>query len=727
MPDIEATILPEPAQMDGLSLNEPQREAVEYTGGHLLVLAGAGSGKTRVLACRTAHLVAAGFVEPWRVLAMTFTNKAASEMARRVTSLVPAGSGRIRMGTFHSVCAWILRREASRGWWAEDFSIYDSEDQKALLRRVIRDLGEDGRVTPAQASSWISLRKNDLIWPEEAADSARTPWERLMARIYSSYQAALRASMAFDFDDLLTVSLNLLRQDIDIGGRYSRMFGAVLVDEYQDTNLAQRDLLLALCGPDTQVCAVGDDDQSIYGWRGARVENILRFPEDFPGAKIVRLEQNYRSTSSILRAASSLVSHNSGRHGKTLWSARAGGDDVLVQAAGSASEEAAWTLAEASRLHESRGLPWSEIAILYRTNAQSREFETAALGMSIPYQVIGSLRFYEREEIKDLIAWLRLVANPADRVSLERVINKPPRGLGERGRSAFFEYAYSSGRDLLACLCSASAVEGLSRRAVASLEHLGGVLSEAARASSSGAPASEIVDRIVADLGFLERFRGAGPEEEARLENVEEFRKTALEHDAAHPSAGLPGFLQGISLLTSSDDYEQGADRLVLMTLHCAKGLEFSVVFIAGVEEGLLPFVRPSETAPADLEEERRLMYVGMTRAKDLLYLTYVPWRQRHGARAGGPSRFIAEAAEAFAPVPGEEVTAAAPEARMTVYRRGNLVHHPRYGRGLVLHAVRRGPEWQLTVDFGFDEPKVLLTGYVPIPVIREKGSPGDG
>jgi DNA helicase-2/ATP-dependent DNA helicase PcrA len=723
MPNREARSLPDiPGVLPGL--NPPQTEAVEYADGHLLVLAGAGSGKTRVLTCKVARLVQTGAAEPWRILAVTFTNKAAGEMSERVRKMLSEKALRVRMGTFHSVCAWILRRESAAGGWPESFSIYDADDSRALIRRILRASPLDGRCTPGAAQSWISRCKNTLVDVESASGLAATPFEKALVDVYSTYQGNLRSNGAFDFDDLLTETLYLLRRNPDIGQRYSSLYRWILIDEYQDTNLVQRELLLALAGPGTLVCAVGDDDQSIYGWRGARIENILHFEMDFPGARLIRLEQNYRSTEQILRAASSLVAHNTGRHAKTLWTASSGGEEIRRKAVASPSLEASEVLEEASRLRHDSGLPYRSMAVLYRTNAQSREFETAALAAGIPYQIVGSIRFYEREEIKDLIAWLRVLANPRDRISLERVLNKPPRGIGGRSRALFFEYCDCTGLGVYDALLSAERVEGVPSRAAGSLVSLGALLSSTAAEASSGSPAAEVLDRMIGGLDLLGQYSEADPESEARIENINEFRKTAYDFDSSNPGGGLSGFLASISLLTTGDEYDPDADRLPLMTLHCAKGLEFEAVFIAGVEEGLLPFIRQGDNFPADVEEERRLLYVGITRARSRLFLTWCAGRERPGSRFSGPSRFLAELGG-----PGEGKERKAREEKPAagiVYRKGNVVHHPRYGMGLVLAASRRGAEWQLTVDFGLDEPKILLTGYVPIPVVKEKASPGE-
>lgn len=707
-------------------LNPEQSEAVSYLGGHLLVLAGAGSGKTRVLTCRIAHLLAERTVDPWRILAVTFTNKAAGEMTERVARLSPSEARRVRMGTFHSVCAWILRREAGQGGWPENFSIYDADDQKSLLRSLLRKSPIEARVTPGSAQSSISRWKNSMVTPEAAADAATNDIEREIALLYREYERGLRRNGAFDFDDLLTVVLSFIRQNTDAGARYSSMFGHLLVDEYQDTNLVQREILKSLGGPGSHVCAVGDDDQAIYGWRGARVSNILDFPDDFPGTRIIRLERNYRSTPAILKAASSLVSFNRGRHGKVLWTERPEGERVQVRSVRNPEDEAAWIIGEVSDL-SARGVSPGRVAVLYRTNAQSRAFESAALLSGIPYQVIGSLRFYEREEIKDIVAWLRALANPGDLVSLSRVINKPARGIGDKSRDLLFERLSSSTAPPAELMKRAERMEGLPRAAAQSLRNLGAFLDRTSALAEGGAPAAEVVDAVLAGTGILEALDQGTVEGSARLENINEFRRSANEYDILQPGAGLAGFLTSISLMTTSDTYDSSADRLSLMTLHCAKGLEFDTVFVAGVEEGLLPFIRAGRFGPDDVEEERRLLYVGMTRAMDRLTLTWAQNRARPGVSVRGASRFLAEISLDAGGGRPEVEAPPVEEYAEKVFSRGNVIHHPRYGLGMVAKAVRRGGEWQLTVDFGMDEPKVLLTGYVPITIVREKGGiPGD-
>jgi DNA helicase-2/ATP-dependent DNA helicase PcrA len=704
-------------------LNPEQREAVEYDDGHLLILAGAGSGKTRVLTAKIARLLGNGTVSPGNILAMTFTNKAAREMERRVAVAVDPRS-MPRMGTFHSTCLWFLRREAGRLGHGENCTVYDGSDQKSLMRKLLRSMSLPGGISPSGALSWISGQKSELTTPAEALEDALTPHQEALARVYEAYQAVLAENNAFDFDDLLTLTLSGLRQNTDIRDCYRSRFLRILVDEYQDTNLVQHEILKTLAGPDTHVTVVGDDDQAIYGWRGARVTNILEFPDDFPGTRMVRLETNYRSTGNILSAASALVSHNTGRHGKTLRSVLENGEPVKVQRVASPPDEAEWTVMTAMSF-QTRGTPLNRMAVLYRTNAQSREFEAACRRSGIPYEVVGAQRFFEREEVKDIVSYLRVIVNPRDAESLSRVINRPARGVGKKGQESFLRHASADGVHLLTGLGRACSYPGITSRGGKALEELGDCLNRSVEMVSKGAAAVEIIDHVLAGTGLKQQYDPGDVTEQTRLENIEEFRSFAAQYDIGNPNGGLPGFLAEQSLLTTQDAYsEQG---LALMTLHCAKGLEFDVVFIAGLEEGLLPHIRQDRDAPADLEEERRLLYVGMTRARKRLFLTSCLARVQQGRYRAGPSRFLAEISSALPESrnsrdssPGPSIPCPSGEDG---FSKGEIIRHPRYGRGMILSARRRGEEWELSIDFGFDEPKTILSGYAPL--IREGNAPG--
>ena len=717
-------------------MNPRQREAVDYTGGPLLILAGAGSGKTRVLTAKIADIIEKGYAEPWEILAMTFTNKAAQEMRERVERMLPGKGFRVRLGTFHSICAWILRREAHYLGYNENFVIYDADDQKTLIRRLLKGMNLVSKITPGLAKGYISRNKNEAVSSEEAASAASGQNEIDLAEVYLKYQERLKSSGAFDFDDLLTGVLTIFRQNDDIRKLYSSRFSYILVDEYQDTNKVQHELLKELSKDGAGICVVGDDDQSIYAWRGACVENILDFSRDFPGTRIIRLEENYRSSGNILRGASALVNHNFKRHGKTLWTKQDAGHPITVRSLYNETEEAEWILKEIMELMEDGSCPSDSIAVLYRTNAQSRQFETACRKHGVNYEVVGSQRFYERMEIKDIIAYLRVVINHEDRLSLERIINKPARGLGGKGRASFFSFVDSKGVDPVDAMLISDSIGGITSRATKELSRLGEWFRLAGENAADGASASEIVDSLIDSTGLAAQYDTEDITDQSRLENIAEFRRSVSEYDQAVPGGNLPGFMTDISLATTVDEYEgENSGKIALMTLHCAKGLEFNVVFIAGLEEGMLPFIRPGEFAPSNMEEERRLLYVGMTRARERLILTCAVNRKRAGVAQSGPSRFIAEIASGetriqpprstFTPRAVKDDSKDTDENTIT-YSSGNLIRHPRYGRGLVKKAVKNGSEWRITVDFGFDEPKTLVTGYVPIPVIKQKGSMRD-
>jgi len=714
-------------------LNPRQREAVEYTEGPLLVLAGAGSGKTRVLTAKIANIIENGYAEPWEILAMTFTNKAAQEMRERVNSILPGKGSRVRMGTFHSICAWILRREAHYLGYSENYTIYDADDQKTLIRRLLKRINSSTKITPGLAKGYISRNKNEGISAEEAMQQADSQRDIDLAEVYLEYQERLKNSGAFDFDDLLTCVLHVFRQNDDIRKLYASMFSYILIDEYQDTNRVQHELLKELSKEGAGVCVVGDDDQSIYAWRGACVENILEFSKDFPDTRIIRLEENYRSTGNILQGASALVNHNRRRHGKTLWTKQDAGHPIKVRSLYNETEEAEWILGEIAELLEDGSCPGDSIAVLYRTNAQSRQFETACRKHGINYEVVGSQRFYERMEIKDIIAYLRIIINHEDRLSLERIINKPARGLGKKGREAFFVYVDSKRLDSVDAMLISGSISGITHRASKQLKALGEWFRMAEENASEGVSASEIVDSLIESTGLARQYDTEDITDQSRLENIAEFRRSVSEYDQAVPGGGLHGFMTEISLATTVDEYEgENSGKIALMTLHCAKGLEFNTVFIAGLEEGMLPFIRPGEFAPSDMEEERRLLYVGMTRAQERLILTCAVNRKRAGVSQSGPSRFINEIASGRNRIPPatevfssrvERADTADPEKVAVVYSSGNLISHPRYGKGLVKKAVKTGSEWRITVDFGFDETKTLVTGYVPIPILKQKGS----
>jgi DNA helicase II / ATP-dependent DNA helicase PcrA len=625
--------------LDGL--NPPQREAVLHGEGPLLVLAGAGSGKTRALTHRVARLIGEGDVDPHEVLAITFTNKAAGEMRDRIARLVGPRARAIWACTFHSACVRILRREAEAAGYARDFSIYDADDQLRLIRRcLVEDEVDPKRVSPKMVQARISDAKSRLQGPEDL--QAASFQDEIVARGYRRYQDSLRANGAMDFDDLLMVTAQLLEGDAAVRERWQTRFRHVLVDEYQDTNHAQYRLVRAIGEPQRNVVAVGDDDQGIYSWRGADVRNILDFERDYPDARVVALEQNYRSTGMILRAANAVVSHNPHRHPKRLWTALGDGDPILATSCRDEHEEARVVASEIDRA-VGRGLSLSEIAVFYRTNAQSRSIEDQLVRRGVAYVVVGGPRFYERAEIRDLLAYLRVVANPVDGVSLARMLGAPKRGIGP-GAIAKLEAA-AAARDIpvAGALAIPDEVPGLQPGQRATLAEIGRLLEDVRTHVAAGTPLDRVVETVIERSGLRDAYVREGTfEAQGRVENLEEMVRVAAEYEATDGEPTLAGFLEGIALQADADLVDESSGAVTLMTIHNAKGLEFDTVLITGLEEGLFPHVR-SDT-PETLEEERRLFYVGLTRARRTLVVTHAESRAMHGGRDYRlPSRFLSE------------------------------------------------------------------------------------
>ncbi|MFH0940020.1 MAG: UvrD-helicase domain-containing protein [Planctomycetota bacterium] len=657
-------------------LNSPQREAVETLRGPLLILAGAGSGKTRVVTRRIANLIAHG-TRPWEILAITFTNKAAAEMRRRVDELltdkngVPIHTG-IWLSTFHSFCARLLRREAEALNYSRDFTIYDEDDTIALLKDIIKQLGlaEDKRYSAKSARQQISNLKNKAL---TSADLNETHFdERILKQIYQAYEEALKKNQAFDFDDLLYQAMMLFCRRPDILDRYQNRFQHVLVDEYQDTNSCQYQLIKLMSQKHRNICATGDPDQSIYAWRGADVRNILAFEKDFPEAKVVKLEQNYRSTQHILSAASAVINHNIERKQKTLWTEKPAGECLGFLNAHDEQYEAL-AVAQQIEKHAQAGCRYNDIAIFYRTNAQSRPLEEA-LRNNIPYQIVGGITFYERREVKDALGYLRLLVNPRDDVSFRRVINTPKRGVGDTALEVIQQRAAQTSQSLLETIAGPEGAKFLSTFKPKPRQGLVQFLRviENLRALSPY-PVAPIVNAMLKESGLLNALRDA--DELERLENLDSLVNAAAEFDEdndpqrrrepegpppepgafdgleelSQQQASLAGFLEKTALLTPTDDYATDDDRVTLMTLHMAKGLEFPIVFITGLEEGLLPLMRAGmgedqNSERRALEEERRLVYVGMTRAKEKLYVCQAKFRRRFGKSDYTiPSRFLSE------------------------------------------------------------------------------------
>ena len=628
------------------SLNPAQREAVMHVHGPLLVLAGAGSGKTRVLTTRIASLIEQHGVPPERIFAVTFTNKAAGEMKERIGRLLERDPAGLWIGTFHSLSARLLRREADLLGFSRQFTIYDQDDSVSLVRRLMEQRGHSTKTfTPRAVQSVISSAKNRMQAPEALAASAG--FDRLAAAaadVYGALGPALKAANAMDFDDLLLHPLTLFRDHPDRLERYRDRFQFILVDEFQDTNRAQYELI-RLLGAHGNVCAVGDDDQSIYGWRGADVRNMREFQRDFPGTKLVRLEENYRSTQAVLDAANGVIAENAGRIGKTLRTRRQGGGSLTLLAAADERDEAEWVVRELERRRAAGEWALEEMAVLYRTNAQSRAFEEAFRRAGVPYRLIGATSFYERREVKDLLAYLRLVANPADDEAFLRAVSVPKRGLGETSIALLLEAGAQWRRPLLETARLADGIADLRPNARAAFRGFAGLIDRIAASAATGTPA-EILEEVIRVTEYESHLLAEGLEGQERWENVRELLASAANWSEVVEAADDEGtplerFLAEAALVSANDRITGQDQGVTLMTLHTAKGLEWPVVVLAGLEDGLFPLARAADQ-PEGVEEERRLCYVGLTRAKDKLYVTWARARRRGGElRPGAPSRFL--------------------------------------------------------------------------------------
>ena len=706
--------------LDGL--NPPQREAVLHGDGPLLVLAGAGSGKTRVLTHRVARLIGEVGVPPEGVLAITFTNKAAGEMRDRIGRLVGPRARAIWASTFHSACVRILRREAEEAGYARDFSIYDGDDQLRLIRRcLVEEEVDPKRVAPRAVQARISDAKTLLQSPEEMAAQAGSFNDEVLARVYTRYAAALRDNGAMDFDDLLMVTAQLLEGNEAVRHRWQTRFQHVLVDEYQDTNHAQYRLVRALAEPQRNVVAVGDDDQGIYSWRGADVRNILDFERDYPNAHVVALEQNYRSTGTILRAANAVVERNPHRHPKRLWTDLGDGEPITVASCRDEHEEARLVAGEIDAAL-GRGGSLSEFAVFYRTNAQSRAIEDQLVRRGISYQVVGGPRFYERAEVRDLLSYLRVVANPADGVSLARMLGAPKRGLGPGCLAKLEAYARAFDLPIADAILRPDEVSGITPGQRATVAASGALVADVRRQVEAGAPLDRILEEVLDRSGLRESLEREGTfEAQGRIENLEEMVRVAAEYDASAPESTLAGFLEGIALQADADTLEESQGAVTLMTIHNAKGLEFDTVVITGLEEGLFPHSR-SDT-PETLQEERRLFYVGLTRARRHLVLTHAESRAMHGGRDYRlPSRFLGELPlDALAGPPGgrrpretfASAAAAAPRGGTSLVT-GDSVLHATFGEGVVT-AIEGGGDL-VKVRFAQDgAERRLMAGAAPM------------
>ncbi|PYP51089.1 MAG: hypothetical protein DMD45_09095 [Gemmatimonadetes bacterium] len=737
-----------------LPLNPAQEAAVRHPGGPLLVLAGAGSGKTRVLTARIAHLIQERGVAPSRIFAVTFTNKAAGEMRARVGALLSADPRGLWIGTFHSLSARLLRREAAHLGFGPNFTIYDQDDSEALVKRLLEQRGHSPKANPPRAiHAIISGAKNRMLLPEELGASAESPLERVAAEIYAVLGPTLKQANAMDFDDLLLLPLTLFAEHAERLAYWQRRFDHVLVDEFQDTNAAQYRLVRQLAAQHTNLCVVGDDDQAIYGWRGADVRHMLSFQRDFPGTTLIKLEQNYRSTQVILDAANGVIAENGRRLGKTLFTAKQGGEPVTLLTAADERDEAEWLAAELARRAAQDDVPYEGMAVLYRTNAQSRPLEEAFRFRGIPYRLVGAVSFYERREVKDVLAYLRLIANPADDQAFLRVVNVPRRGIGDASlaqlvraatqwRQSLFETARAAGRipDLRPNVRDAFA--GVARL----LEDLRGRYAHADPATA--------LEQTIAAVGYPQYLAEEGPEGIERLENVQEliagaaqWAETAEEDDGTGDGGEGTGaslierYLTQAALVTSADQGSGDPTGVTLMTVHMAKGLEWPVVTLGGLEDGLFPLARAAGE-PGGLEEERRLCYVGLTRAREKLYLSWARTRYRNGRlELSEPSRFLeavpagvleersttplwdrgaraarrnAGDARARGATPADLDWEVEVSQDVSRYTAGERVRHRKFGSGVVRAVSGAGRELKVTVEFDDREigTKQLLVAY---------------
>jgi DNA helicase-2/ATP-dependent DNA helicase PcrA len=717
-------------------LNPPQRKAAEHVEGPLLVVAGAGSGKTRVLTHRIAYLLATGAARPGEILAITFTNKAAAEMRERVGELVGRSVRAMWVTTFHSACARMLRADAERLGYSRSFTIYDQSDSLRMLKRVMRELGVDPKRYPARAiQSKISGAKNQLIDSDMYAETQGSVFEEVVAECFPLYEKRMLEANAMDFDDLLVRTVNALELFEEVRERWRRTFRHVLVDEYQDTNHAQYRLLQLLASEHGNLMVVGDEDQSIYGFRYADIRNILDFEHDFPEAEVVKLEQNYRSTQTILSAANAVVERNRERRPKELWTDVEGGELVQLSELGDEHEEARWVAAEIERLGEEHGVKRSDVAVFYRTNAMSRVLEDTLVRFEVPYQVIGGTKFYDRAEVKDAVAYLSLLLNPADQVSFLRIVNSPRRGIGNTTQGRLASYANTAGLTIWEVAERAEEVPGLSAAAIKAVGRFFETMDLLKARVDAGAAVADIVQAVLSESGYVEALEAERTvEAEGRIENLDAFTEAAAEFDLNREQEGesevppLEEFLQQISLLSDQDSIEEEQDLVTLMTVHNAKGLEYDTVFVIGCEDGSFPHMMALEEGGE--EEERRLCYVAITRARRRLYMTWARERRLFGrSERNLPSRFIDElpvelterhatasstvGGMTWEPTPGADPAQPLDPGPALEMQTGDDVVHASFGDGVVT-AVE--PGGVVVVRFSGDgSERKLMADYAPI------------
>ena len=728
-------------------MNPMQRQAVFATEGPLLILAGAGSGKTTVLVNRIAYILQSGLCRPWNILAITFTNKAAGELKERICSAVPEGGADIWAATFHSTCARILRRYGDRLGYSSHFTVYATDDQKRLMKEIVKQLNIDEKILPVKSVlSEISKAKDKMQTPAEMLREADHDYRKQsIGKAYEIYQKRLQTADAMDFDDLLCKAVELFRQNPEILGYYQNQFKYIMVDEYQDTNRVQYEFVRMLAEKHGNICVVGDDDQSIYKFRGATIENILSFENTFKGAQIIRLEQNYRSTKTILSAANEVISNNTVRKGKTLWTENAEGEKIELHTCEDERDEAAF-IARTIMDGVADGRRYADYAILYRTNAQSNAIEQALSRSGVPHRIIGGHRFYDREEIRDMIAYLQVINNPHDDVRLRRIINVPKRGIGGRTLEIAAEIGTGLGESIYTIIKDAGSYPQLSRSA-AKLKSFVALIDGLIEAEESGDYSlAELYNLILEHTNYEAYLRHEKENADVRIENIEELSSNIIKFEEDYgEEADLSGFLEEISLMTDIDNYDAEADTCVMMTLHSAKGLEFPVVFITGMEDGLFPSIA-SMMNPEEIGEERRLAYVGITRAKEKLYLTKTRTRMLFGSTTyNKESCFVSEIPDELLERTGERkktflygsaykdsgkatavgvpsASGAAPKKQPfyqkpavksgVTYSVGDTVLHKVFGKGLVMSAQRMGNDTLLEIAFDKAGTKKLMANF---------------
>ena len=734
--------------IDGL--NPQQQEAVQHAGSPLLVVAGAGSGKTRVLTRRIAYLLAERNVAPYEVLAITFTNKAAGEMKERVAELVGDRARSMWVSTFHSACVRILRKEAQLLGYSNSFTIYDQSDSLRLITLVMRDMNLDSKkYAPRAVQSLISSAKNELQGPADYLNQSKNQFDQIVADVYAIYQKRLTSANSMDFDDLIAKTVEVLQRHPEARAKYRSRFRHILVDEYQDTNHAQYVLIKELVGderdgfPIAELCVVGDADQSIYAFRGANIRNILQFEADYPQARTILLEQNYRSTQNILSAANSVIANNENRKEKNLWSEAGAGSTLVGHVAESEHDEAEFVVSEISRLRDLGKSNPGDTAIFYRTNAQSRVFEEVFLRSGIPYKVVGGVRFYERREVKDFLAYLRVLVNPEDEVSLRRIINTPKRGIGDRALDLIELHANAKGLTFWQSLCEVENNQEIAARSSSSIIDFVKLIQSLQTLVEAKTRPSVIAQAVLEQSGLLaELSDSSDPQDEVRVENLEELVAVATEYEEGEVDEGeeisLVGFLEDVSLVADADQIPDGEDHggvVTMMTLHTAKGLEFPTVFLTGMEEGIFPHSRTLGD-PEELQEERRLAYVGLTRARENLFITRAEYRSSWGApNYNAPSRFLSEipdsviewneVQEKVSPISSSRSSIrrnfAAPKptgkssSNTMQLEVGERVSHDTFGLGTVVAVTGEGDRAEATINFGSFGEKRLLLRYAPV------------